>query len=77
MPRPSATTSDAALAMELGCDAVVLATAVSRASDPERMATAMAAAVWAGFDARRAGRIPRRFWAHASSPDLPHDPDAA
>jgi thiazole synthase len=62
------TASDAALAMELGCDAVLLATAVTRAADPERMARAMAAAVTAGFDARCAGRIPQRFWAQASSP---------
>ncbi len=61
--------SDAALAMELGCDAVLLATAVTRAADPERMAAAMAAAVTAGHLARHAGRIPRRFWAQASSPD--------
>ena len=57
--------SDAALAMELGCDAVLLATAVTRAADPP----AMAAAVTAGFLARRAGRIPKRFWAQASSPE--------
>ncbi|WP_254358190.1 thiazole synthase [Mycobacteroides abscessus] len=62
------TASDAALAMELGCDAVLLATAVTRAADPERMAAAMAAAVNAGHLARHAGRIPRRFWARASSP---------
>ncbi|MBM9465684.1 thiazole synthase [Nakamurella leprariae] len=62
------TASDAALAMELGCDAVLLATAVTRADDPVRMAQAMAAAVEAGFHARRAGRIPKRFWAQASSP---------
>ncbi len=63
------TASDAALAMELGCDAVLLATAVTRAGDPERMARAMAAAVTAGYDARHAGRIPQRFWAQASSPE--------
>jgi thiazole synthase len=62
------TASDAVLAMELGCDAVLLATAVTRATDPERMARAMRAAVEAGFDARHAGRIPQRFWAQASSP---------
>jgi thiazole synthase len=67
------TASDAALAMELGCDAVLLATAVTRSGDPERMARAMAAAVAAGYDARRAGRIPKRFWAQASSPGLPED----
>ncbi|MFY9764372.1 MAG: thiazole synthase [Mycobacterium sp.] len=62
------TASDAALAMELGCDAVLLATAVTRAADPPAMAAAMAAAVTAGYLARRAGRIPKRFWAQASSP---------
>jgi thiazole synthase len=62
------TASDAALAMELGCDAVLLASAVTRAQDPQRMATAMAAAVTAGRLARRAGRIPRRHHAEASSP---------
>lgn len=64
------TASDAALAMELGCDAVLLATAVTRAKDPALMASAMASAVVAGRLARRAGRIPKRFWAQASSPDL-------
>ncbi|REE74961.1 thiazole-phosphate synthase [Rhodococcus wratislaviensis] len=62
------TASDAALAMELGCDAVLLATAVTRASDPPLMAAAMAGAVTAGRHARNAGRIPKRFWAQASSP---------
>jgi thiazole synthase len=62
------TASDAAQAMELGCDAVLLATAVTRAADPATMASAMAAAVTAGRLARQAGRIPKRFWAHASSP---------
>ncbi len=62
------TASDAALAMELGCDAVLLASAVTRAADPPAMAAAMAAAVTAGYLARRAGRIPKRFWAQASSP---------
>ncbi len=62
------TASDAALAMELGCSAVLLATAVTRAADPEKMATAMRAAVVAGRLARAAGRIPQRFWAQASSP---------
>ena len=62
------TASDAALAMELGCDAVLLASAVTRASDPPMMAAAMAAAVDAGRLAHRAGRIPKRFWAQASSP---------
>jgi thiazole synthase len=62
------TASEAAQAMELGCAAVLLATAVTRAADPERMATAMRLAVQAGFAARHAGRIPRRYWAQASSP---------
>jgi len=64
------TASDAALAMELGCDAVLLATSVTRAHDPERMAHAMRLAVEAGRHARLAGRIPRRYWARASSPDI-------
>lgn len=63
------TASDAALAMELGCDAVLLATAVTRARDPRTMASAMADAVRGGRSARLAGRIPKRFWAQASSPD--------
>jgi thiazole synthase len=62
------TASDAALAMELGCDAVLLASAVTRAQEPALMAEAMAHAVAAGRLARRAGRIPRRFHAEASSP---------
>jgi thiazole synthase len=64
------TASDAAMAMELGCDAVLLATAVTRAADPPTMAAAMAGAVTAGYLARQAGRIPKRFWAQASSPAL-------
>ena len=64
------TASDAALAMELGCQAVLLASAVTRAADPPVMAAAMAAAVTAGYRARQAGRIPKRFWAQASSPSL-------
>jgi thiazole synthase len=62
------TASDAALAMELGCDAVLLASAVTRAQDPAMMAAAMASAVTAGRLARSAGRIPKRMYAHASSP---------
>lgn len=62
------TASDAALAMELGCSAVLLATAVTKANDPEKMAAAMRNAVLAGRLARQAGRIPQRFWAQASSP---------
>ena len=62
------TASDAALAMELGCDAVLAATAVTRAADPVTMATALRLAVEAGHLARSAGRIPRRTTARASSP---------
>ncbi|MGH3432455.1 MAG: thiazole synthase, partial [Thermocrispum sp.] len=62
------TASDAALAMELGCDAVLLSTAVTRAEDPEGMATAMRHGVLAGRYAARSGRVPKRFWAQASSP---------
>src|SRR6185437_1708294 len=62
------TASDAALAMELGCDAVLVASAITRAVDPERMAVAMALAVEAGRAAYEAGRIPRRWHAVASSP---------
>ncbi|MFO7281784.1 MAG: thiazole synthase [Thermoanaerobacterales bacterium] len=61
------TASDAALAMELGCDAVLLATAVTRARHPVRMARAMRHAVEAGRLARLAGRIPRRLYAQAST----------
>jgi len=61
------TASDAALAMELGCDGVLLATAVTRAADPVRMAHAMRLAVESGHLASRAGRIPRREGALASS----------
>jgi thiazole synthase len=63
------TASDAALAMELGCDGVLLASSVARAKDPERMAVAMRRAVEAGYAARRAGRIPRKLHAEASTPD--------
>jgi thiazole synthase len=56
--------------MELGCDAVLLATAVTRAQDPERMAVAMRLAVEAGRHAALAGRIPQRHWARASSPPV-------
>ena len=62
------TASDAALAMELGCDGVLVATAVNRAHDPVAMARAMRLAVEAGAEARRAGRIPVRFHAEPSSP---------
>ena len=56
-------------AMELGCSGVLLASAVSGAAEPVRMARAMRAAVAAGFDARRAGRIPERIYAQASTPE--------
>ncbi|MER5743681.1 thiazole synthase [Streptomyces sp. NPDC002225] len=62
------TASDAAFAMELGCAAVMLASAVTRAQEPELMASAMRHAVAAGRLAYRAGRIPRRHFAEASSP---------
>ena len=62
------TASDAALAMELGCDAALLASAVSRAEQPVRMAEAMKLAVQAGRAAFEAGRIPRRLYAEASTP---------
>jgi len=60
--------SDAALAMELGCDGVLLASSVSRAKDPVGMGVAMRKAVEAGYEARQAGRIPRRLYAEASTP---------
>ena len=62
------TASDAALAMELGCAGVMLASAVTRAQEPVLMADAMRHAVEAGRLAYRAGRIPRRHFAQASSP---------
>ena len=62
------TASDAALAMELGCDAVLCASAISRAMDPVAMAHAIRLAVEAGVLARGAGRIARRTHARASSP---------
>jgi thiazole synthase len=61
------TASDACLAMELGCDAVLVASAITRARHPERMAEAMRDAVRSGRAARRAGRITRRYHAEASS----------
>lgn len=61
------TASDATLAMELGCDAVMVATAITRAHDPQAMARAFALAVEAGAAARKSGRIPRRYFAEASS----------
>jgi thiazole synthase len=62
------TASDAALAMELGVDGVLMNTAIAGAQDPVRMARAMKAAVEAGRDAFLAGRIPRKLYATASSP---------
>lgn len=64
------TASDAALAMELGCDGVLVASAINRAIDPVAMASAIARAVEAGYLARVAGRIPPRLHAEASSPAL-------
>jgi thiazole synthase len=63
------TASDAAVAMELGCDGVLLASAVTRAAHPARMAEAMRLAVQAGRLAYAAGRIPKRFHAQASTVD--------
>jgi thiazole synthase len=62
------TASDAAQAMELGCSAVLAATAITRAEDPVTMARALRLGVEAGAAARAAGRIPRRATARASSP---------
>src|SRR5699024_11198218 len=62
------TASDAAAAFELGCDAVLLASAITRAQNPAMMARAMSHAVQAGRLAFSSGRIPRRHHAQASSP---------
>jgi thiazole synthase len=62
------TASDAAIAMELGCDGVLMNTAIAGAKDPIRMARAMKNAVEAGRDAFLAGRIPKKLYATASSP---------
>ena len=62
------TASDAAMALELGFDAVLLNTAIAEAEDPERMAVAMKLAVEAGRAAFLAGRMPKRMYASASSP---------
>ena len=64
------TASDAALAMELGCDAVLVNTAIAKSHDPIRMAMAMKAGVEGGRLARLAGRIPKRSMAEPSSPQL-------
>ena len=63
------TASDGALAMELGCDAVLCASAISRAADPAAMARAVRLGVEGGRLAFRAGRIPRRLYAQASTPE--------
>jgi thiazole synthase len=62
------TASDAAIALELGCDGVLMNTAIAGARDPVLMASAMRKAVEAGREAFRAGRIPRKRFATASSP---------
>ena len=62
------TASDAAVAMEMGCDGVLMNTGIAGAQDPIAMAEAMKYAVWAGRLAYRAGRIPRKLYANASSP---------
>lgn len=62
------TASDAAIAMELGCDAVLMNTAIAEAKDPAKMARAMRLAVESGRLAYLAGRMPRRLYATASSP---------
>jgi len=62
------TASDAAVAMELGCDGVLMNTAIAGAKDPVLMASAMKKAIEAGREAYRAGRIPRKRFASASSP---------
>jgi thiazole synthase len=69
------TASDAAIAMELGCDGVLVASAITRAQDPAAMAEAIRKGIEAGRLARRSGRIPRRLYAEASTtfegvPDL-------
>jgi len=62
------TASDAAVAMELGCDAVLTNTAIAHAQDPVRMASAMKLAVQAGREAWLAGRMPKKAYADPSSP---------
>ena len=62
------TASDAAIAMELGCDGVLMNTAIAEAKDPVLMASAMRHAIIAGREAFLAGRMPRRRYASASSP---------
>ncbi len=62
------TASDAAIAMELGCDGVLMNTAIAAAQNPVLMASAMKKAIEAGREAYRAGRMPRKLYASASSP---------
>jgi thiazole synthase len=62
------TASDAALAMELGCDGILLNTAIAGARDPVKMARAMRHGIEGGRLAFEAGRIPRKLYATASSP---------
>jgi thiazole synthase len=62
------TASDATVAMELGCDGVLMNTAIAEAKDPVRMATAMKHAVIAGREAYLAGRMPKKRYADPSSP---------
>ncbi len=64
------TASDAAIAMELGCDGVLMNSAIALARDPVRMAGAMREAISAGREAYLAGRIPRKRYASASSPEM-------
>jgi thiazole synthase len=63
------TASDAAIAMELGCDGVLMNTAIAAAQNPVLMASAMKKAVEAGREAYLAGRMPRKRMANASSPE--------
>lgn len=65
------TASDAAIAMELGCDGVLMNTAIAKAQDPVLMAGAMKKAVEAGREAHRAGRMPRKYY--SASPSSPTD----
>ena len=62
------TASDAAIAMELGCDGVLMNTAIAAAGNPVLMASAMKKAIQAGREAFLAGRMPRKRYASASSP---------
>ena len=62
------TASDAAIAMELGCDGVLINTAIAQAKNPFRMALAMKNAVLAGRDSYLSGRIPKKYFATPSSP---------